>query len=273
MGAENEQDMSMEAILASIRQIMAADNDPQTAGAAVNKEATGSGGNQKPDSIHMHSSASDTTLLSADTIDAPSARSMSGTCSESAMPNVDNNNHDILELTQEIQKDGSIVALSSQGEGADDGDDEAGGRTEDYDAALEELVTLLKKDAPITRVSAESSEMPSTSGTKCMNSSGEQSALEDENHGNAQRSSIISHTVAKAIDQSLSTLNQLESETENNQILHPPDTRTSANATLEDMMILAAQPMLKEWIATHLPKIVHDIIQKEIRQIIEKKFR
>lgn len=86
-------------------------------------------------------------------------------------------------------------------------------------------------------------------------------------------SSIISDTVAHALSSSLSDLHTLG--TKNKEAKEPIVDKQpgGSSVTLEDMIVSSVRPMLKQWIDTHLPQMMHDIIQEEIRAIIEKKFR
>ncbi len=80
----------------------------------------------------------------------------------------------------------------------------------------------------------------------------------------ASEESLISEDTAAAASAILKTIKKPELVESESSF---PTLRTGV--TVEDLMIEAMRPMLKEWLDEHLPSVVEHVVQKEVKKLVE----
>jgi len=146
---------------------------------------------------------------------------------------------DVLELTQMVQDDGSIVDLSTS-----------------QQATIPAAPPASPSPAPEPNKSTPAAAPPSTPAPAAAPSPPQPSAGD----------SLVSDKTAVSATSSLASLAstvQIE-----RMAAHVPQTPLGSGVrTLEDMVADLIKPMLKEWLDQNLPGIVEKLVQKEIERI------
>jgi cell pole-organizing protein PopZ len=76
---------------------------------------------------------------------------------------------------------------------------------------------------------------------------------------------LIEDTTAQA---SAAALKQLLVASEPTQNYAPTSGVFRSGTTVEDLVVEALRPMLKEWLDAHLPEVVERLVQREIQKIV-----
>lgn len=150
---------------------------------------------------------------------------------------------DILELTEMVQDDGTVVELSG---------------------------VIADSPTPSAPFPADSAVMPpyekkAVAPAKPVVTSTEQK-VEPMSLPDLSADALISKEAAAASSASLKSLSQKTRPPEP-QIPHFDSPSLRSGQTVEDLVLEALRPMLKSWLDAHLPTLVERMVEKEIRKI------
>lgn len=182
-------------------------------------------------------------------------------------------NDDVLELTEMVGDDGAITSLKPETQEVSSGEEPAASKTPDVlasiDNALEEGTAEPEEvtEPTITEAAQETSQEaddsqasePETSG-----SASEESAVSPETTEPTKggKTHLISEEAADASTKALSTLLQNLPKKK----IDGPAFRSGS--TLEELVVEAIKPELAMWLDKNLPKLVTNIVEKEIRKLL-----
>ena len=80
--------------------------------------------------------------------------------------------------------------------------------------------------------------------------------------------------ISENVDEELLTQEAIKSSRESISALckklTPTTDKTTGSPTIEDLVIQALKPMLREWMSDNLPLIIEKVVQKEIQKLIQK---
>lgn len=158
---------------------------------------------------------------------------------------------DVLELTEVVQEDGTTVQAepeSAEQEAQQPVEPEPEPEAADQPFEPVETAALTNAHQPSQEASQkESSDM-----------SAQPAALELD--------TLLSEEVASATSESLRSLaNRQSAPSAKPQATPAPAFRSGE--TVEDLVVEALRPMLKDWLDQNLPRIVEDLVEREVRRI------
>lgn len=251
----DEEDLSIEEILSSIRQIISEEDEEETTeneDSASNKEKPKA--ESKPSAKQEESAKGEDDLndkQSQDDIDALMAEADA----QAAQDAEDN-------LIDVIEDDASAGADTNQDETDDvleldtpveEGEQDTGSDKPDVSNVEVDMRDVEEETAQV-EVGDTQEDTPAEEGTQ------ELSPPQTAQSQNVEDSDLLSETAAAASMASLSKLGRRAA------IERPEETREGA-LTLEDMARDMMKPMLKEWLDAHLPGIIEKMVEKELRRL------
>lgn len=99
---------------------------------------------------------------------------------------------------------------------------------------------------------------------------GDESAAANEASPAASNADLVDANTASAARRSLSALSAAVESPETAPVL--PPALPSSSRTIDDMVLEALRPMLKQWLDSNLPPLVEAMVAKEIARITGRRF-
>lgn len=100
-----------------------------------------------------------------------------------------------------------------------------------------------------------------TDEVKAPDQSGASAASPSFNISENVEEELLTHEAIKSSKESISALSKTLTSKTN---------KTRESPTIEDLVIQALKPMLREWMSDNLPLIIEKVVQKEIQKLIQK---